>query len=288
MYVENKSLQVQDGNVSSKSSLYNDVVDAAGTQQHRRYYSTSNPQNNTTAVSSAGMTMMHPTYTTPVANKRQEMLRKYKDALAKREEARLELEKLEKEATIFGVPLFQDYAKDPLVLRLQLAENPPASTIDRFSRTRTRVVPAFKDQVGESERVFMIPQTQQQSLVGFPNVVTSMQDQQSPPLFMVTNNKMAQEADLYKQQRTHQQQQHLSLLYQQQQQQHMLPLEHNTGSPGIMTMRTAPLGVAQMKNVYSQQSFLASNVGSRAVRSVGAASAAQTMAGLSGGSSFGL
>ena len=52
----------------------------------------------------------------PNAERRKEILALYKDALVRREEACLELVKIENEADISNIPLFEDYAKDPVYL----------------------------------------------------------------------------------------------------------------------------------------------------------------------------
>ncbi len=52
----------------------------------------------------------------PNAERRKEILAFYKDALVRREEACLELVKIENEADISNIPLFEDYAKDPVYL----------------------------------------------------------------------------------------------------------------------------------------------------------------------------
>ncbi|GFH44058.1 predicted protein [Chaetoceros tenuissimus] len=54
--------------------------------------------------------------TTVYESMRRDMLQKYKDALKKREEARVELERLEHDAVMNGIPLIEDYVRDPLIL----------------------------------------------------------------------------------------------------------------------------------------------------------------------------
>ena len=57
------------------------------------------------------------TYTTTTQETmRRDMLQKYKEALKKREEARVELERLEHDAIMNGIPLIEDYVRDPLIL----------------------------------------------------------------------------------------------------------------------------------------------------------------------------
>ena len=75
---------------------------------------------------------------------RRDMLQKYKEALKKREEARVELERLEHDAVMNGIPLIQDYVRDPLILDVKTC-----SIVNRK-------IPTF-------ERVYMnsIPDTQQ-------------------------------------------------------------------------------------------------------------------------------
>ena len=54
--------------------------------------------------------------TTTHETMRRDMLQKYKEALKKREEARFELERLEHDAIMNGIPLIEDYVRDPLIL----------------------------------------------------------------------------------------------------------------------------------------------------------------------------
>lgn len=56
------------------------------------------------------------TSTTTQETMRRDMLQKYKEALKKREEARVELERLEHDAIMNGIPLIEDYVRDPLIL----------------------------------------------------------------------------------------------------------------------------------------------------------------------------
>lgn len=56
------------------------------------------------------------TSTTTQETMRRDILQKYKEALKKREEARVELERLEYDAIMNGIPLIEDYVRDPLIL----------------------------------------------------------------------------------------------------------------------------------------------------------------------------
>lgn len=81
---------------------------------------------------------------------RRDMLQKYKEALKKREEARVELERLEHDAIMNGIPLIEDYVRDPLILDVKTC-----SIVNRK-------IPTF-------ERVYMnsIPDSQQRTPAPF-------------------------------------------------------------------------------------------------------------------------
>ena len=192
--------------------------------------------------------------TTPMAKKRLDMLEIYKKHLAKREEARWELEKIEKEASTSGIPLLEDYAKNPLVLSLPQDEGSPVSP----SRT-PRTVPAFNNKSIESERFFVAPQQQEQhAFGGFPNVAAMQeqhQQQHQSPAFVMMNNQMMQADHFNRQQQLEQQ-----LLYQQHQPSDLI-LQNNNIAGVMATMAMAP-GVAHINDDrFRQQSRLASNLG---------------------------
>lgn len=94
---------------------------------------------------------------------RRDMLQKYKEALKKREEARVELERLEHDAVMNGIPLIEDYVRDPLILDVKTC-----SIVNRK-------IPTF-------ERVYMnsIPDTTQQ---GTPASVCYLRQVSCPKIF---------------------------------------------------------------------------------------------------------
>jgi hypothetical protein len=188
--------------------------------------------------------------TTPMAKKRLEMLEMYKNALGKREEARLELEQLENEAFVSGVPLLEDYAKNPLVLSLPQEGSP------RPPSSMTHTVPAFNNESIESERFFIVPQQDQHAYGGFP-----MHDQHHSPSFVMMNNQMIHANHFNRQQQLEQQ-----LLYQQHQPSDLI-LQNNNIAGGMATMVAMAPGAAHINDPFRQQSRLASNFGAGAMSS---------------------
>jgi hypothetical protein len=188
--------------------------------------------------------------TNPMAKKRLEMLEMYKKALAKREEARLELKQLEKEAFVSGVPLLEDYAQYPLVLSLP-HEGSPVSP-----RRMTHTVPALNNKSIESERFFINHQQEQHAYGGF-----SMQEQHHSPPFAMMNNQIIHANHYNRQQQLEQQ-----LMYQQHQPSDHILQNNNVAGGMLATVAMAP-GAEHMNDPFRQQSHLASNFGAGAMNS---------------------